>query len=532
MTHKTPSTLLLKEKPLKSALRITLIYTLFGIAWIAFSDKILLFLTGDQESFYQISLYKGWFYVLLTSVLLFWLTKQSLSESYGLTIQIVESLKALEKTQATLNEKMNTITQLAYYDDVTTLPNRLHFSNFVANKIESAPDDFALVYIDLDHFKLINDAVGHRIGDELLVVFAKRLKSFSDRAECVARLSGDEFALLVSHLEPNDVFLDKLSEVIRNPLTLHGREFYLTASIGISLYQKDGSDFDTLLRKADTAMYASKERGRDQVVFFQESLEAEVLEYVDLHSKMQVALLGGHFFMHYQPLFDLKTQKLFGAESLIRWQHPEKGFISPVKFISIAEKTGFIKPLGAWIIEAVFGQVAQWQDQLPEAFACSINLSSLQIEEPSFLDLIASLMSTYKIKPNQIVFEITENISIENNPQTLKKLEALRAWGFKIALDDFGTGYSSLSTLSRMPLDYIKLDKSFVFTIETSHKNKAISEAVIMLCQSTGLKVVAEGIETEVQRDILRALNCHLGQGYLYSKPISPQAFSDLYFSQ
>lgn len=525
----TPITLN-KDNPTKSALKITIYYAIFGILWIAFSDKFLLAISGSQEAFYQISLYKGWLYVLLTAFLLFYLTKKSLQESYSLSVHLMENFKALEKTQNLLNEKIETITHLAYYDNITELPNKLHFKTFTDNFISENKEPFAMIYVDIDHFKLVNDTVGHSLGDELLKRFSNRLKGISPRIKCFARIGGDEFAFLVPTKEKEDPLINHILTLIKEPIDAGSRDFYLSGSIGVSLFPMDGKDFETLFKKADTAMYAAKKNGRDRISYFHESLEEEVLEYVDLQSNMQTALLDNHFIMHYQPLFHLQTGNLIGAEALIRWNHPKKGLISPDRFIPIAEKTGFIKPLGAWVIDSVFRQTKLWELKTPVHFACAINLSAIQLNETSFLETVSDLMQKHSINPQNIVFEVTETIAIEDNRMAIDKLSTLRSWGFKIALDDFGTGYSSLSYLHRLPLDYLKLDKSFVSTIDSNMKNLAISEAVIYLSHKLDLKVVAEGLETKTHEGILKAMSCDFAQGYMFSKPIPSHVFENEYF--
>lgn len=519
-----------QSNPIRTALKITLIYGVFGVLWIAFSDLILLTITGSQEAFYRVSLYKGWMYVFLTAILLYYLTRKSLLESYALSIDLLENYMALKKTQDILSEKIDTITHLAYYDSVTGLPNKLHFKTFTDRIIKEDQESFAMIYMDIDHFKMVNDTVGHTLGDELLKQFANRLKNVSTRIKCFARIGGDEFAFLIPTSRKEDPLIAHILSKIKEPLSTGNRDFYLSGSIGVSLYPVDGEDFDTLFKKSDTAMYAAKNNGRDCIRYFHESLEEEVLEYVELQSNMQTALMDNHFVMYYQPLFHLKTGRLIGAESLIRWQHPTKGMIAPDRFIPIAEKTGFIKSLGSWIINSVFSQVKLWEMNAPKGFACSINLSTIQLNEIHFLETVSDLAEKHHINPSTIVFEITENIAIEDNQLAIEKLKTLRDWGFKIALDDFGTGYSSLSYLHRLPLDYLKMDRSFVSTIDHNKKIQSISEAVIYLSHKLKLKVVAEGIETAKHEGILKSMNCDFAQGYLFSKPIDRESFERKYF--
>lgn len=426
------------------------------------------------------------------------------------------------------------IMDLAYFDQVTFTPNRASLEEtFLTQAIEyDKKVNMALIYLDIDNFKMINDTLGHTMGDHLLADIALTLKEFTPHCDMISRLSGDEFALLISDYDSEDtlkVLAKEILKSLRRPWILSGREFYISGSIGISTYPNHGHDFDTLLKKADTAMYYAKDNGRDQCAIFDELMHVEMLEYVDLQNSMMRGLENGEFVLHYQPQLDLNSKTVIGAEALIRWHHPDRGLIPPVKFIHIAEKTGFIRKLGQWVIHDVCRQMNEWRDKGLEPINISINLSAVQIMHDAITDDIMKILDQHDIDPKWITFEITENAAIEDIETTIKKLNILRDKQLKIALDDFGTRYSSLTYLRKLPIDAIKLDKSFISTIDKNKTDRSISEATIRLAHDMDLDVVAEGIETIEHLDILKDIHCNKGQGYLFSRPIEAEVFEELY---
>ncbi len=426
------------------------------------------------------------------------------------------------------------IERLAYYDHITGLPNRARLDE-VVNVLILKKHQVGLIYLDIDNFKMINDLVGHNQGDLLLQQMSSEFQKLKRHYHMLSRISGDEFGFIIVDFDNETTLLnlaDEILEIIRTPWILIGREFHLSCSIGISYTPNHVDTFETLFRKADTAMYASKNNGRNQTTVFKDLLHDEILEYVELQSNMKNALTAGEFELYYQPQFDMSTSALIGAEALIRWNSPEKGIIPPDRFISIAEKTGFIIELGRWVIEEVCRHINEWESFNLNFGKISINLSGVQILSSSFLDSITEIVSNYEINPKNIVFEITENVAIDDSTTTIAKLEALRALRFQVALDDFGTNYSSLSYLKKLPIDYLKLDKSFVYSLGQDSKTGAITESIIYMAHRIGLKVVAEGVEKLEHLEILNKLKCDLAQGYLFSRPIPKPNFEELYLNK
>lgn len=426
------------------------------------------------------------------------------------------------------------IEHLAYYDHITGLPNRARL-NEVVNALIVKNHQVGLIYLDIDNFKMINDLVGHNQGDLLLKQMASKFQNLKLHYHMLSRISGDEFGFIIVDFEHEKTLLtlaDEILEIIRTPWILIGREFHLSCSIGISYTPDHGDTFETLFRKADTAMYASKNNGRNQTTVFKDLLHDEILEYVELQSNMKNALMAGEFELYYQPQFDMTNNVLIGAEALIRWNSPEKGLIPPDRFIGIAEKTGFIIELGHWVIEEVCRHILEWEALELNFGKVSINLSGVQILSSSFLNSITEIITSYEINPRTIVFEITENVAIDDSTTTIAKLEALRALKFEVALDDFGTNYSSLSYLKKLPIDYLKLDKSFVYSLGQDDKTGAITESIIYMAHRIGLKVVAEGVEKLEHLEILNKLKCDMAQGYLFSRPIPRPEFEQVYLTK
>ncbi len=457
-------------------------------------------------------------------------TGQAVWAPDGSPIKMVGALKDITDSKRIQDR----IEHLAYYDHITSLPNRARLSEVVNSLIEKN-HQVGLIYLDIDNFKMINDLVGHNEGDNLLKQIANKLQNLKLHYHLLSRISGDEFGFIIVDFK-NEATLELLAseilEIIRKPWDLIGREFHLSCSIGIAYSPEHGNTFETLFRKADTAMYASKNNGRNQATVFKELLHDEILEYVELQSNLKNALINGEFELFYQPQFDLTSSELIGAEALIRWNSPEKGMIPPDRFISIAEKTGFIIELGDWVIEEVFRHVKDWERRGLDFKKISINLSGVQILNSNFLSKITEAIVNFEIPPRSIVFEITENVAIDDSATTITKLEALRSLDFEVALDDFGTNYSSLSYLKKLPIDYLKLDKSFVYTLGQDDRTGAITESIIYMAHRINFKVIAEGVEKLEHMDILKQFSCDYAQGYLFSRPIPKLEYEKIYLDK
>lgn len=426
------------------------------------------------------------------------------------------------------------IEYLAYHDDLTTLPNRSSFSRFLNHGIRQAHrhgTGVALLFIDLDRFKNINDTLGHESGDLLLREVGERLKQCVRQSDTVARLGGDEFIVLLEDLGESErvaVVAGKILAGIARPFDIFGQEVHVTASVGISIYPEDGKDEQTLMKHADIAMYHAKQEGKNNYQFHTELMNTHSVERAALESSLRGALDRREFQLHYQPKVEIKSGRITGVEALIRWRHPELGDVSPVRFIPIAEETGLIVQIGQWVLRTACLQNKAWQDQGLPRLCVAVNLSARQFSNEDLLVDVASTLKETGLDPAFLELEITESMIMHNVDKAVQLLVKLKSMGVRLAIDDFGTGYSSLSNLKRFPLDTIKVDRTFIGDIPSDADDMAITSAIIAMGRSLALTVVAEGVETEEQLDFLREHACDEYQGYYFSKPIEGRAFAEL----
>lgn len=426
---------------------------------------------------------------------------------------------------------------LANFDPLTNLPNRRLFHDRLEQEIRKAhraKGRLALLFLDLDNFKDINDTLGHQVGDRLLQEAARRLGECVRDSDTVARLGGDEFTIILSDLDgsANVAGISQaILKTLSNPFELDGREAFISASIGITFYPDDAGDVITLLKNADQAMYVAKEQGRNRYHYFTASMQELAQAKMHLINDLRNALANNEFQLHYQPIIDLATGKIRKAEALIRWMHPRRGLITPLEFIPIAEETGLIVDIGNWIFHEAAHQIKHWRAQYQPDFQLSINTSPLQLRaDPGNLEHWRRSLKSASIPGNALAIEITESLLIDTS--CAKRLVAIRDMGIEVSLDDFGTGYSSMSYLKKFDIDYLKIDKSFVGNLQQGSSDLAICEAVIVMAHKLGIMVVAEGIETHNQQAILNAMGCNYGQGYLFSHPVSAASFETLLESQ
>jgi diguanylate cyclase (GGDEF)-like protein len=418
-------------------------------------------------------------------------------------------------------EREQRITQLAFKDTLTGLPNRSMFQQALEHYFAAAEAKgnlFALHCLDLDQFKVINDTLGHPAGDALLVETARRLQQAA-RGHFVARLGGDEFVVLqtVDDRDAIDRLAREILATIVQPLSVDGNEFVPSTSIGIAIAPEDGEDGGTLLRNADLALYRAKEAGRGTYAFFEQSLNERAQQRRQLESDLRLALERGEFELYYQPLFDLEQNRICSFEALLRWRHPKRGIVSPVEFVSVAEDTGLIVPIGAWVIREACARAACW----PEGIRVAVNVSAVQFHRGALHETILRGLADSGLTPNRLEVEITESIFLDGGETTLRLLHALRALGVRIALDDFGTGYSSLSYLQSFPFDKLKIDRSFIQNLLTRDGAIAIVHAITELANALGIETTAEGVEETAQLMELRSHGCSSVQGYLFSEPMS-----------
>ena len=410
------------------------------------------------------------------------------------------------------------IAHLAHYDALTDLPNRVLFRERIERELQRAGrgGQFALLYIDVDEFKGINDSLGHHVGDELLKAVAARIKSCIRDTDHVARLGGDEFAVIQTDVaDTRDVveFVMRIHEAIRQPYECFGHHLTTDASIGVAMAPQDGTDIDQLIKNADLAMYGAKADGRRTYRFFEPAMDARAKARLTLERDLRQALVDGGFEIHYQPLVDLRNNEVTGCEALLRWRHPDRGMISPADFIPVAEDTGLIVELGEWVLRTACAEAATWPDHI----RISVNVSPVQLKCPTLPLKIAAALASSGLAANRLELEITEAVLIRDDEAALAILHQLHAIGIRIALDDFGTGYSSLSYLKRFPFDKIKIDRCFVSDIAEIDGSSVIVQAVVNIAAARNMTTTAEGVETAEQREILRALGCTEMQGYLFS---------------
>lgn len=437
----------------------------------------------------------------------------------------------LKRISKELEESREHFRYAAYHDDLTDLPNRLLLTEQLNHSIDKSKNDhsqfFALLFLDLDRFKYINDSLGHAAGDRLLVEIARRLERSLRPGDTVARLGGDEFAILLDGLLDRREAIrvaERIQDELTLPFRLSSHEVFTTASIGISFSNVGYDHPDNVLRDADTAMYHAKERGKARYEIFDSKMHADSLSRLKLENDLRYATERREFQVHYQPIVSLKNGKIAGFEALIRWQHLERGMVSPAEFIPLAEETGLINEIGEIVLYESCRQVQQWHSQLTSNKPfISVNLSGIQLAQPNFIEIIKSVLNETKLNPQYLKLEITESVVMGNGLDAELVLRKLRALGIKLSIDDFGTGYSSLAYLHRFPVNTLKIDQSFVSKM-SNDDNTEIVNTIITLANNLGMNVVAEGIETTAQLAQLRRLGCNYGQGYLFSRPLTPRA--------
>ena len=462
-----------------------------------------------------------------------YLRKDGASVWVNLTVSLVRDSagqpKYLIAVVEDITERKHYAEQLAYqanYDALTGLPNR----SLLADRLKQAiahslrtGRPMALLLLDLDRFKVINDSLGHGTGDALLKEMAQRLTTSLRKEDTVARLGGDEFVILITEVARiADIahVAEKLLDKLSMPMCLLKQELFMTGSIGISLYPQDGEHEETLLKNADTAMYAAKRRGCNGFQFYTREMNARARESLKMEAHLRRAVERGELVLHYQPRVELASGQVVGVEALLRWHRPESGMVSPAEFIPLAEETGLILPLGEWVLQAACRQASAWVEQGLPAISVAVNLSARQFHSQNLANLCQRALREAGLEPGYLDLELTESAVMQNVEEAIATLQELKAIGLRLAMDDFGTGYSSLSYLKRLPIDSLKIDQSFVRNITTDPDDAAIAVTVIAMAHTLKLRVIAEGVETKQQLDFLRAYGCHEAQGYYLSRPL------------
>ena len=428
-----------------------------------------------------------------------------------------------------VSDKRNLMRELAHqahHDALTGLPNRLLFNEHLNQALAQAKrkrSRLAVLFLDLDHFKLINDTLGHNMGDLLLKACSDRLMQALREGDTIARQGGDEFLVLLPEIRQEEEaasIAERILTVFLKPFVLEWNEVFISTSVGISLYPNDGSDLETLVKQADTAMYYAKEQGRNTYQFFTHELNSRAHERFSLENNLRKALEREEFVLYYQPQVDFNSGCIVGVEALIRWNSVDRGIVSPEAFISLAEETGLIVPIGEWVLRRACTQNVAWQKQGYMPWRIAVNISARQFQEPHFIELVAQILQETEMEPQWLEIEITESIAMEKGESSVNMLRSIKELGVRISIDDFGTGFSSLNYLSQLPVDTLKIDQSFVRDICPDANGEAVITAIIMLAQNLSLKVIAEGVETEAQWSFLKDKHCDEMQGYFFSKPL------------
>ncbi len=437
-----------------------------------------------------------------------------------------QDISIRKKAQHKIEKQQSILSHQAHHDALTGLPNRILFNDRLVQIIEKSKrhkEKFALLFIDLDHFKEINDSVGHIVGDEVLKIVTSRLKETLREEDTIARLGGDEFIIILEELkEVQDASLiaNKILNILSHSINIEENIFYVSGSIGISIYPDDGESAQNLLKFADSAMYKAKDEGRNNYQYYNSTMTELAFERVVMETSLRVALKEEQFVVYYQPQVDGTTNKLIGMEALVRWQHPTMGIVSPAKFIPLAESTGLIVELDRFVMKTAMKQIAQWYSQGLNPGILAMNLAVKQLQQKDFIEIFQSLMKEANCKAEWIELEVTEGQIMTNPEEAIKLLGQISDLGIELAVDDFGTGYSSLAYLKRLPIDKLKIDQAFVRDLPDDEEDAGITKAVIALAQSLKLRVIAEGVETKSQKDFIIENGCENIQGYYYSKPI------------
>jgi diguanylate cyclase (GGDEF)-like protein/PAS domain S-box-containing protein len=455
-----------------------------------------------------------------------WLSITRVCDAQGAVTHYIAIIRDITQHK----EAQDRIRQLAHYDPLTGLPNRTLLADRSDHAISIAQRSgasLALIFLDLDHFKNVNDSLGHRVGDELLKALAQRLRSVVREQDTISRLGGDEFILVLPGTDADGAahVAGKLLEIAAQPYTLERHELTITPSIGIALFPADGEDFDTLSKCADAAMYRAKQDGRNTYRFFTPEMQARSDRTLQVENALRRALERNQFELHYQPQMALDTGQVVGVEALLRWRHPELGMVSPGEFIPIAENNGLILPVGEWVLRTAVTQLKSWMDEGLPAMTMAVNLSAVQFRHAQLPELVTRILEEAQLPPSYLELELTEGVAMEDPRAAIAMMDNLHERGIRMSIDDFGTGYSSLSYLKRFQIYKLKIDQTFVRDITVDPEDKAIVSAIISMAGALGMQTIAEGVETEGQLAFLREQGCREGQGYLFSKPLPADQF-------
>jgi len=544
--------------PVRGSLKIAVIYFIVGCLWIPITDKAVSTFTRDPEWIRLINIIKGWFFILITALLIFALIlgtlkrikriEKKLDLAYRDRVSAHENLEAayeeITATEEELRQQYDQLIEnqeklalneermhyLAYHDLLTGLPNKLAFYE-IGPRILGLNNTAALMFIDIDYFKYVNDTMGHEFGDRLIVKVSERLVSLVGSSGEVYRFAGDEFIVFLYSIKNSQCITSVASHIIagfKDAIEMDDSLLHVSLSIGISTHPEHGSNIMELLKCADIAMYKAKDAGKGQIIVFDQPLNDTFTERMNIEKQLYNALEKNELEVFYQPQIDLTQNRVTGLEALMRWNNPILGMVPPDKFIKIAEDSHLIIPLGAWVLRTACTFLKSLHEQGLSHLTMSVNISMLQLLQSDFNELVLDTLQASGLEPEYLELEITESVLVESYEYVSTKLTELRAHNIKIALDDFGTGYSSLSYLTHMPISTLKIDKSFIDSIRTGTHQAVLVEQIIMIGKRMNMCVIAEGVERTVQLDYLQEQGCDKIQGYLFSKPQSAQSVKEL----
>lgn len=504
--------------------KIIFLYILVGFTWILLSDRVLEIFVEDPESISLLQSAKGIFYVAFTAIIFYYIIHKQVDLYISSILELQNAYQELDQGHQKSLSLEGKLFDLAFYDPLTSLPNKAMLEETIHTYIDNHPEDgmIGFVYFDIDEFRNINEVKGHSTGDELIRKVAKELELGIKKPHMLARMGGDEFVIAFFDIKQLEGFLPMVEEHlgrIRKSFLLDEDDFFITYSAGIALYPDHGTDYITLFRHADAAMSIAKSKGKDQIVIFDDEMVHLIRQQTELLNQLRLAIEQNEFTLHYQPIIELSSGDIIGVEALIRWVHPSKGFIPPLEFISLSEKNGYIKEITEWVFKEAHDKFPAWRNN-HDQFRVSINLSATMLMNDKFITNLMSWIQEHKIECHKFNIEITETAIISDIEKSIHVIQTLKRLGFTIALDDFGTGYSSLTYLQRLPIDTIKIDRSFISTIKENTEEFFVLKYMIDLAHHLKLTVVAEGIETIEQSEMVKKYHVDFAQGYYYCKPM------------
>lgn len=506
---------------LRSSIEIILIYYFVGFLWIIFSDRLVKLFGFTQSQQMTVEVVKGILYVLVSGAFFYMVIKRRMDLYVNTIHNLEDTAVLLKRSNVDKNALEDKLYELAYFDQLTKLPNKIYLEEKIQQRIKENPDQvFGLFYFDLDDFRNINELHGHDVGDELINEIAQLLKKFQTEKAIVARHNADEFMIAMFFSSPVQIkdIITKNLATVRRTFTLNNDDFFITISGGVAIYPFDGNTFKDLFVCADIAMSEAKLKGKDNIVYFNDQMRINSNRKIEILNLLHQALEQKEFKLHFQPIVSLESKKVVGVEALIRWFSKQKGYIPPLDFIPLAERSGNIREISEWVFkEAVSMQ--NKLDALGYPIKISINVSAKALMSPKFLQAVSKLVKETKADPTRIELELTETALIEDIRESIRILKSLKQMGFIISIDDFGTGYSSLAYLHKLPIDILKIDRTFIHSVTTDTEIPVV-EFMVNIAKELDLSVIMEGVETEIQERIVKRYGCQYAQGYYYSMPL------------